>query len=254
MLSDPPPPAPASPRGVLRDPALLALYTEQLHAALPPELLPLAPFFADLSRLDTLAALLDQHLDSGPRGRASSVLNLGCGPMATELFCGALQGRSITSVDYTPAFVDFGHRLQARGLLPGVSIAQGDVMTAEWPEAGFDAILLHDILYEDALDLALLLPRLKRFLAPGGLVLLDVMDVRVRPLWRLLGREHGYRRYSMTEVEQALARSDLTEIARRPAPPRAGLARSVLHLALRTAGLSNAVAFAARRNGAGHGG
>jgi SAM-dependent methyltransferase len=242
--------APAA-SGVLRDPALHARFSAQLARALPADLQPLSPFFADLSRLETLASLLDRHLDHGPGGRAQRILNLGCGPMVTELFCGVLQGRQFVSVDYTPAFVDFGKALQSEGLLPDVTILQADVTVAVWPPGHFDAILMHDLLYEDALDVAQLLPRLEQFLAPGGLVVFDVMDARLRGLWRLMGREHGYRRYRMAEVEAALQRAGLTEIDRRPAAPRAGLARAAIHRCLRTLGLSNAVAFAARKGGAG---
>lgn len=241
-------PSPKASGGVLRGGNLPARYRDLLQGALPPDLRPLAPFFADLSRLDTLAALLDKHLDHGPRGRAERVLNLGCGPMASELFCGALHGRKIVSVDYTPAFVAFGKQLQAMGLLPEVMILQADAMTAEWPDGWFDAILLHDIMYEDALNLHLLLPRLSRFLAPGGLVVLDVMDARLHWLWKLMGREHAYRRYTLAEVRQAIRASGMTEIAQVAVPPRAGLARQTLYLALRAFGLSNAVAFVARRN------
>ena len=62
-----------------------------------------------------------------------------------------------------------------------------------------------------------------------------------------VGREHGYRRYTMAKVDRALALAGLKEIERRSAPPRAGMARRLTHLALRLSELGNAVAFAARR-------
>jgi len=222
-------------------------YAEALRQSLPPDLQPLAPFFADLSRLDTLAEMLDQHLDTGPHGAARRILNVGCGPMATELFCGALQGREMVSIDYTQAFVAFGHHLQSERLLTGVEIVHADIMAAIWPEGHFDAILLHDILYEDALDIADLLPKLSTFLISGGYVYLDVMDARVRWLWRLLGRERSYRRYTQGELSTALHRAGLSEIERQPLRPRGGLVRQVLHRLLRCGGVSNAFALSTRK-------
>jgi len=51
----------------------------------------------------------------------------------------------------------------------------------------------------------------------------------------------------MAKVDRALALAGLKEIERRSAPPRAGMARRLTHLALRLSELGNAMAFAARR-------
>jgi len=241
------PDAPA--RGVVADPALNARYRDLLRQSLPPSLAPMIPFFCDLTRLHTLAAMLDRWLDAGPNGRAEQVLNVGCGPLASELFVAALRGRRIASFDYTPAFVAAGERLQAAGLLPGVEIAQGDAMTATFAPARFDAVILHDVLYERALDLGELLPRYRRFLAPGGLLYLDFMNLRVRWLWRLLGREKAYRRYAPADVAALLARNGFTMLERRPVRPQRGLMKHVVHGLLSVIGESNAFAVAARRDG-----
>ncbi len=232
----------------MRDPDLALRYRAALEGALPAELQRFVPFFGDLTRLETLAAMLDAHLDSGPGGRAERVLNLGCGPLAAELFIACLQGRDITAVDYTPDFVAAGQALQASGLLPRVTVQQGDVTAMHWDDASFDAIVIHDLLYEAALDANTLIPRLARSLRPGGLMYLDVMDSRVRGLWRLLGRERGYRRYHPRAVAAVLASSGLVPLERRPLRPRGGVLRVLPHVALRAFGLSNAVAIAARRD------
>lgn len=235
-------------RGIVEDHALKARYRDVLRESLPPSLAPLIPFFCDLTRLHTLAAMLDKWLDTGPGGRSTRVLNVGCGPLASELFVAALRDRRIVSFDYTPAFVATGQRLQAEGLLPGVEIAQGDAMTASFAPAHFDAVILHDVLYEQALDLADLLPRYRRFLAPGGLLYLDFMNMRVRWLWRLLGREKAYRRYEPDAVVALLACNGFAVLEQCPVRPQRGLVKRVVHGLLRGIGESNAFAVAARRD------
>ncbi len=236
----------AAPHGVVADPALTARYVDVLRQTLPPSLTPLVQFFADLTRLRTLAAMLDLWLDAGPCGRATRVLNIGCGPLASELFIARLRDRRIVSFDYTPAFVAVGLRLQAEGRLADVEIAQGDAMTAVFAPASFDALILHDVLYEQALDLADILPRYRPCLAPEGLLYLDFMNLRVRWLWRLLGREKAYRRYDPAEVDALLRRNGFTILERRPVRPQRGLMKRLLHGVLGMVGESNAFAIAAR--------
>ncbi len=41
-------------------------------------------------------------------------------------------------------------------------------------------------------------------LKPGGLLFFDVMDMRIQPLWKLLGKEVGHRRYDLQALRAQL--------------------------------------------------
>lgn len=234
-----------SSEGLVHD-AYRPRYRAILRANLPPDLQGFDTFFANGYRLSTLGRLLARHLPPGE----GPVLNLGCGPFASEIFVGALQGRPVFAVDYERSFAPFYGLFRREGVLPQVTFALGNVETIAFAPGRFAALLMHDLLYESALDLDRLLARHAAALVPGGLLYCDVMSTRTRRLWTLLGRERGYRRYGKDEVQAVLARHGFTTLECIPSigsPSR--LVRAGEGALWRVTGLSNATALVARRDG-----
>lgn len=222
-------------------------YRAILRANLPPDFQGFETFFANEYRLGTLGRLLARHLPPGQ----GAVLNLGSGPFASEIFVGALQGRPVFAVDYERAFAPFYRLFRREGVLPQVTFALGNVETIAFAPGRFAALLMHDLLYESALDLDRLLARHAAALAPGGLLYCDVMSTRTRRLWTLLGRERGYHRYGKDEMQAILARHGFTIVDCVPSigsPSR--LVRAGERVLWRLTGLSNATAVVGRRDGA----
>lgn len=217
-------------------------YRELLQSHLSAELLHFADFFSNTGRLLTLARCLADHFD----GENKRVLNVGCGPFASEIFVSALQGHSICSVDYTPAFAVLFDLLRQEGLLADTDFRHADIREMEIPAGAFDLVILHDILYEPAIDLSAMLEKCRTVLVPGGLLYLDFMNLRVRLLWKLLGRERGYQRYDPNGVIRTLDRFGFDLVhstpVRKYSAGLAGLFHSALWALCRT---SNSIAVLA---------
>lgn len=218
-------------------------YVSKLRRGLPESFQPFAAFFGNLERLATLAAMLDGRL-----GKDALTLNVGCGPFAAEIFVPALQGGRVVSFDYTAEFAPFLHAFRADGHLANTLFLRADALTVAFRPASFDAILIHDVLYETGLDLGALLARHVPALKPGGLVYLDVMDTRLGRLWRLLGKERDYRRYRLDDVTATLEAHGLRLVETRPAiGARRGPVRLAHQALWRATGLSNAVGMIAEK-------
>lgn len=237
MLPDPIPP------GRLRNQEYVPRYRSHLEQ-LPGHLRPLAEFFACMTRLHTLAGMLDRvALQPG-----SDVLNIGCGPFATELFVGALEKARFLSLDYTAEFAPFLDIFIHEGKMPEVEFRLTDVTAAKFDSNRFDVVILHDILYEPALDLADLLAKTTPALRPGGVLFLDFVNARTAWLWRALGREKPFRRYDPDTVRQALAENGLEVVAWAPTHGAGNPLVALAHKTLwRLSGLSNAHAVLSRR-------
>ncbi|MDQ0321105.1 SAM-dependent methyltransferase [Pararhizobium capsulatum DSM 1112] len=219
-----------------------ARYHDLLRDHLPEKFRPFAPFFANTRRLETMAGMLQRNFG----GTGKAVLNAGCGPFASEIFVGALQHQQIEAFDYTPEFAAFFNIFRQEGLLADVRFFHADAMTVSYPNARFNLLVMHDLLYETALDLETMLARYIPFVAPGGLVYFDFMNARLRTLWRLLGKEKQYRRYDPDEVRSLLARHGLTVLEWQAVRSGSKGPSAGFHALLRALGTANAFAVMAR--------
>jgi SAM-dependent methyltransferase len=215
---------------------------------LPVGLQEFSDFFSDLDRLHTVARILKGHLT----GRDRLVLNVGSGPFATEIFVGALQQHRICSFDYTAEFGAFYDIFRREGLLGNTVFLRASAASVEFVHGHFDLIIMNDILYEQALDADGLLRRYHAFLAPSGLIYFDFMNRQTRWLWRLLGKERGYRRYTPDEIRVALEQNGFDVLVWTP-PDRSNkrpkrIVQDLLWYGLRT---SNTVAVLARKRESG---
>lgn len=220
-------------------------YEEILARNLPPGFSAFADFFSGTQRLHTLGAICARHV----RGKGLHVLNVGSGPFAIEIFVEAMQGQSIVALDYTPEFAPFHPLFRSEGHLSGTEFLQADVMTQEFDANAFDMIILHDVLYETALDLGAVIRRLDRFLKPGGLLFFDFVNARTRWIWRMLGRPDRFRRYDPGQVRALLQELDHEIVVWRPTHGARHPAVRVVHAALRAAGTANNYAVLSRKAG-----
>ena len=203
-------------------------YVAHLRSRLPEGWTPFSDFFGNLNRLRTLSGLLDRHL----KGRGLTVLNIGCGPFATEIFVRALQGQQIVSFDYTAEFAPFYPVFRADGHLTKTAFLRADALSVGFRPESFDAIVIHDVLYETGLDLDDQLERFAPTLKPGGLVYLDAMNESTRRLWRMLGKEKAYRRYRREDVMASLRRHGFEVAEWRPVFGASGRLLRLFHAVL----------------------
>ncbi len=104
-----------------------------------------------------LLALLPDHPD---------ILEIGCGAGIEPTPTFARLGR-LTGIDISGAQID-----RARKALPGVELIHGDVTTATFPAASFDAIVaLYMLTHVPGADLPALLDHIATWLRPDGLLL-----------------------------------------------------------------------------------
>lgn len=208
------PPGPRQParRGALLDDRA-AEYAAILRGCLPPELQPLVTYFANADRLEILAAMLSDHFTEVP----GTVLNVGCGPFATEFFVLPLRPHRIVSFDYTRGFMAAYPALARCGHLGKVDFLIGDATRLEFAPASFDLILMHDVLYEPAMDFEYMLAKYDRYLRPGGLLYLTVLDRQTQWIWKLLSQEKPHVRYSLPVVRSRLEQAGFRVLDCQPA-------------------------------------
>jgi SAM-dependent methyltransferase len=146
------------------------------------------------------ARMLEEHLDDS-NGAASRVgaervrqidwiwkqLALQSGAKLCDLTCGpglygvefARRGLQVTGVDFAPTSIRYARDLARReGLTGRCDFLEQDIRQLELPEAQFDAILL---LYGQLgvfprPEAAAILARVQKLLAPGGRLLLEMLD------------------------------------------------------------------------------
>jgi SAM-dependent methyltransferase len=224
--------------------AYRARYRAVLEERLPPQLKPFAAFFANLNRLAIMSDMLDRHV-----GRKSRrILNAGSGTFAAEIFSAAFQNRQITSFDYTEAFADLFPVFQQEGLLATTEFSRADANTVAFPALSFDLAVFHDIFYETALNVPDVLARYRGFVKPDGFVYLDFMNEGTAWLWRLIGKERQYRRYSRAQILKALENSGFELLELRRSSGASSRAVIILNWALWTFfRTSNAFALVARK-------
>ncbi len=223
----------------------LPRYERLLADNLPPGFTQFAEFFSGTQRLHTLAAVLDRHL----AGDGLEVLNVGSGPFATEIFVAALQGHRVTAIDYKAEFAPFHELFRAEGQLETTSFVQADIMARTFPSDAFDLIILHDILYENALDLEAVIGRLIPAIKPGGLIFFDFVNARTRWVWAALGKPDRFRRYDPDAVRRFLAERDLAIVEWRPTHGAKRRVVKATHQLLAAFGMPNNFAVLARRDG-----
>ena len=223
-------------------PLSLQRYRSLLESSLTSPLVELVPFFCNLKRLEMLQTLLKRHVTEAPR----RVLNVGSGPFATECFSTSLAASEFTSLDYTSGFDAVYQALRDSGHLTNTDFFVASATEVDFEPAYFDLILMHDLLYEPALDAPALINHYHRFLKPGGYFFFDVMDCRIGPLWRALGREKSHRRYALPALRNDISHNfEVLEV--RPylglwGPVDVMLRRLLWH----TVGLANNFAFLIR--------
>ncbi len=181
----------------------LDLFRKILEKNLSKDFPGIVEFFSNTHRLDIMRRLMRQYFHCGE----GTVLNIGSGVFATELFVDELSKCRFVSFDYTRDFAKIFPILRKEGKLGKTSFFIGDALNAEFKEEVFDIVLMHDLLYENALNLTPLLNKYDAYIRPGGLIFLDVMDIRARRLWKLLGREKEYHRYNIPDVLNLLRES-----------------------------------------------
>ena len=105
---------------------------------------------------------------------------------------------------------------RGEGLLAATTFVRADANTVTYSAGSFDLIVFHDIFYETALNVPDILIRYSDFLKPGGFVYLDFMSQDTAWLWKLIGRERKYRRYTIAQIRNALEESgfDLLDMRR----------------------------------------
>ena len=224
--------------------AYLERYQALLHENLPPPLKDFAAFFANLNRLRTMSAMLEKHV--GVKSR--TILNVGSGTFAAEIFSASFQDRQISSFDYTEGFAGLYRVFRGEGLLATTTFAGADANKVTYRAGSFDLVVFHDIFYENALNVPDVLIRYRDFLKPGGFVYLDFMNQNTAWLWKLIGKERKYKRYTVTQIRSALEESGFDLLEMRRSSGAAIRAVIFLNWALWTIfGTSNAFALVARK-------
>jgi SAM-dependent methyltransferase len=223
-------------------------YAEQYEAILsqnlPESFTQFSDFFSGLHRLETLGNMLITHF----KQKNASVLNVGSGPFASEIFVNALQQQNIVAIDYTPEFAPFHGLFRKDGHLLTTEFEQADAMAIEFAVSQFDLIVLHDVLYEPALDLEKLTTRLQTYLKPGGLIFIDFVNSRTRWIWKLMGKPEQFRRYDPNRVKAFLGELGFEIVDWRPTHRSKSTVVSMLHIILWYGfRASNNYAFLARK-------
>ena len=115
-----------------------------------------------------------------PLATAAAATDLGCGPgNSTELLVQRFPGATVTGIDSSPAML-----AKAQERLPSCRFAEADIATWQ-PDAAQDLIYANAALHWVP-DHAALIPRLFGFLAPGGVLAVQVPDNRDEPSHRLM--------------------------------------------------------------------
>ncbi len=115
-----------------------------------------------------------------PLASAARVADLGCGPgNSTELLVARFPAAAVTGIDTSAAML-----AQAKARLPGCRFAEADIALWE-PDAPQDLIYANAAL-QWVPDHTALIPRLLGFLAPGGVLAVQVPDNRNEPSHRLM--------------------------------------------------------------------
>ena len=220
-------------------------YEKKLADNLPAGFTQFADFFAGTQRLRTLGAMLERHVT----GTGLEVLNVGSGPFATEIFVRSMAAQRVLAVDYTPEFAPFHALFRQDGHLKNTTFLRADITTENFGTDRFDLIILHDILYETALDMDSVVTRLKATLRPGGMIFLDFVNARTAWIWHLMGRRTPFRRYDPRDVRRLLTHAGFRIVDWRPTHGAKSLSARAVHRALRLAGAANNYAVLARLPG-----
>jgi predicted TPR repeat methyltransferase len=138
---------------------------------------------------------------------------------------------------------------QNDGHLNNTRFLQADIMSEEFPKAYFDLIILHDIFYEEALDINAVITKLSANLKTDGLMFFDFVNLRTRWIWTMLGKPNRFRRYDPKAVRRFLEDAGFEVVDWRPTHATKSIAVRALHTTLRLLGASNNYAVLARYKG-----
>jgi SAM-dependent methyltransferase len=94
---------------------------------------------------------------------AQRVLDVGCGAGTLAVHLGALVPQ-VDALDRSPEMIGEARRL----VPPNVTLHLADALTADLPDGAFDAVVSSSVLHH--LPLAQALPRMARWLRPGGVL------------------------------------------------------------------------------------
>ncbi|MFN0125322.1 MAG: 50S ribosomal protein L11 methyltransferase [Verrucomicrobiales bacterium] len=116
------------------------------------------------------------------------VLDLGCGTGILGLAAKKLGARRVLAVDFDPAAVAAARRNARRNGIRGVTIEQHDILAWNPDEDPFDIILAN--IFADVLTASF--PKMKRLLAPDGLLILSGILDKSAPALLDEGQRHGF--------------------------------------------------------------
>jgi len=117
------------------------------------------------------------------------VLDLGCGTGILALAAKKLGARRVLALDFDPAAVAAARRNARRNGIRGVTIEQHDILSWTPDEDPFDIILAN--IFADVLTASF--PKMKRLLAPGGLLILSGILDQSAPALLDEGQRHGFK-------------------------------------------------------------
>ena len=155
-----------------------------------------------------IAALRPRPADTAP-GRPARVLDAGCGTGGLLRALGtALPCLRLTGLEYDPQAADRAARKS------GAAVAAGDVNRLPFADAAFDAALAVDVLCHRGVEETRALAELRRVLAPGGTLLLNL------PAYAWLSsahdaRVHNARRYTAAGAALLLRQAGFAEVRAR---------------------------------------
>lgn len=203
-------------------------YETLLAENLPASFTQFSDFFSGLHRLKTLGNMLEMHF----KKQKGAVLNVGSGPFASEIFVSALQQQNIIAIDYTPEFAPFHSIFRKDGHLLTTEFQEADAMAIEFETSQFDLIILHDVLYEPALDMEKLTTRLQAYLKPDGLIFIDFVNSRTRWIWKMMGKKDHFRRYNPKHTKDFFSKAGFEILDWRPTHRSKSTLVSMLHVFL----------------------
>jgi len=156
------------------------------------------------ARRGIFAQLLDDQIPFGAR-----VLDVGCGTGQLSNFL-ALGGRQVVGIDLSRNSLEKAREFQKRFNIPGVTFVQGDLFSAELPDANFDFVLCNGVLHHTA-DAEGGFARLCRWMKPQGYVVVGLYNTFGRLLFRLWRTAARSRNSAVAALDRTLQRRDLGE-------------------------------------------
>lgn len=173
-------------------------------------------FFSNMKRLDQIVSVIEQHV-----AKDSQILDLACGPMVLAFQLDLDGYRSILCVDRKTDYKKLHSTLKNRGLMSNVTFEIGDLNNLAFlAQRRFDAIIIHDALYEN-LDLNTLFHFLPEILNEKGTLFFDIwskefQDKVGRFSSKASTKYASYKRYTTKDITEILKHNKLDVIEIKP--------------------------------------